>query len=683
MKDNHSLCKSARYIKGVGPKKIKILNSLGIQTVKGLLYHFPFRYEDRGRLKAISNLTPGQYQSLKAEVLAMGVRKARSGRGIFEMAVGDKTGKLFTVWFNQPYMKNYFKVGDKLFLYGKVEKRKRLEIINPECELIPGDDKGVTIHTDRMVPIYPLTRGIGQRTLRGIIFAAVEEFASSADEFLPPALRRKHKLLHITASLKNIHFPENRALLSEARRRLIFEEFFNFQLVMTLRKKAAKDKKGISFKAEEKLAVRFRESLPFKLTASQERVMDEVENDMKSSRPMRRLLQGDVGSGKTVVALHALLKAVENGYQGVFMAPTEILAQQHYISVKRMLKGLRVKVVLLAGGMKARDKDKAKKKIGRQKAGIIIGTHSLIQKTVNFNKLGLAVIDEQHKFGVAQRETLVKKGLCPDVLIMTATPIPRSLAYTIYGDLDLSVIDKLPPGRKAVTTWWVSGKKRDGAYEFIRKQIANGRQAYIVYPLVEESEALDLRAAKIMHKKLKERVYPDLNVGLLYGKMKAAEKKEIMQKFKSGQIDILVSTIVIEVGIDVANAAVMLIEHAERFGLSQLHQLRGRIGRGKFESYCILISSSGKDEAKRRLSIMSAHSDGFKIAEEDLKMRGPGEFFGTRQHGYPELRVGNILKDTALLNLARREVLNIMDNDPGLKLPANRRLFEGYAARYF
>ncbi len=677
MRNKDFLHASAQFAKGVGPKRIKILNRLGIETIADLLYHFPYRYEDRSRLKSISEITPGNNEAVKAEVLAKGLRRTRRGLGIVEVAVGDKTGKLSCIWFNQPYMKDYFKVGDRLFLYGKVEKRKSLQIVNPEYEIISKDEKDKSIHTNRIVPIYPLTSGISQRSLRKILYNTVENYVAKVKELLPAYIKEKYSLLHVSAALKNIHFPKSKSFINHARKRLIFEEFFKFQLIMAERRLKAKVRsRGISFKKKQSLTKKYKELLPFKLTTSQERVIKEIEDDMAKPQPMHRLLQGDVGSGKTIVAVYALLLAVENGYQAALMVPTEILAEQHYLTLKNLLNNLGVNTRLLVSGISSEDKQDLKKQIKEKKTDIIIGTHALIQEDVSFKKLGLVVIDEQHKFGVTQRKILKQKGNNPDVLIMTATPIPRTLAYTIYGDLDLSVIDELPPGRKPVKTWWVTERKRKGAYGFIKKQVKSKRQAYIVYPLIEESSVLDLRAAKEMYKKLKDKVFSGFNVGLVHGQMKSEEKQKIMQDFKKGRIDILISTVVIEVGIDIPTVSVMLIEHAERFGLSQLHQLRGRVGRGKFKSYCILVSSSTSEAAKRRLSSMSKHNDGFKIAEEDLYLRGPGEFFGTRQHGLPEIKIGNILTDSRLLELARDEAFDLLKKDPDLKEPQSRLLKE-------
>ena len=679
MKNKDPLIESAQFVKGVGPKKIKILNRLNIQTIEDLLYHFPRRYEDRTHLKTISRLEIGKHETIKAKVLAKGLRKTRKGLSLTEVAFGDKTGKIICVWFNQPYIKDLFKIGDEVFLYGKIDKKRDLQIVNPEYEIISKDTKDIAIHTNRITPIYPLTSGLTQRSLRKIIYNAIERYVPKVKETLPSYIREKYSLLHITAALYNIHFPKSKSLKDKAKKRLIFEEFFKFQLVMAYRKAKIKvGKRGIAFKKRKRLTEKFIRLLPFKLTNSQKKVIREIENDMAKRQVMQRLLQGDVASGKTIVAIYACLLAVENGFQAALMVPTEILAEQHYFTLKNLLVNLDVKVDLLISGMNKKEKVEVKKKIEEMEADIIIGTHTLIQEDVNFKKLGLVIIDEQHKFGVIQREVLKKKGKNPDVLVMTATPIPRTLAYTIYGDLDISVIEKLPPGRKPPKTWWVSEKKRDDAYKFIKKELDKGRQAYIVYPLIEESNALNLRAAKCMYKRLKSEVFSNYQVGLIHGKMAQVERERIMEAFKKGKIDVLVSTIIIEVGIDIPNASIILIEHADRFGLSQLHQLRGRIGRGNFKSYCILVSSSQTETAQKRLSSMAKYTDGFKIAEQDLLLRGPGEFFGTRQHGLPEIRIGDILTDTKLLEIARYEAFDLIKKDPHLKDPKNNLLYDKY-----
>ena len=596
------------------------------------------------------------------------------------MALGDETGRINAVWFNQPYLKNNFRVGERLIIYGKILKRNGLQIINPEYELIPEDETSEdTLHTKRIVPIYGLTKGISQRVLRKISFNAVNEFAEVLEDNLPENLKKSYGFISINKAIKDIHFPENNDCVKAARKRLIYEEFFGLQLVMASRKYNYKyARTGIEFSFKKPPVDDFIKKLPFKLTQAQRRVIAEIKDDLIRPQSMRRLLQGDVGSGKTVVALISALYALSAGYQVALMAPTEVLAEQHYRTFKRLIKGFKVNIGFLISQRKKKEKNELIDKIRNHKIDIIIGTHALIQESVVFKKLGLVIIDEQHKFGVIQRDILSKKGQNPDVLIMTATPIPRTLTYSIYGDLDVSVIDELPAGRKKITTWWVTKKKIEGAYDFIKQEIKKGRQAYIVYPLVEKSKKLELKAAKEMYEHLNDDIFNRYKVGLLHGQMKADEKDKVMLGFKNNKIDILISTIVIEVGIDVANASVMLIEHAERFGLSQLHQLRGRIGRGPHESYCILVSSALNDVAKRRLAIISKVSSGFRIAEEDLMIRGPGEFFGLRQHGFNDLKIADLIKDEAVLKKARKDAFNLFCEPEFIESSAYKKLFKCY-----
>ena len=674
-----SLLNSAQFIKGVGPKKFQILMQLGIQTTKDLLYHFPYRYEDRRRQNQIKDLKVGQMQSFTAEVLAKASRRARNRRSIFQIALGDEGGRIDAIWFNQPYLKDNFKVGDKVIFYGKISMRKGLQVINPEYELIDEDDASEdTIHTKRIVPIYSLTKGIGQRALRRISYNAVNEFSNVLDN-LPEPLRKKYNLITLNKALRDIHFPKSNEAIDAARKRLIYEELFALELTMAWRKYNYKHlHKGIKFSFKKPLVDTFIKKLPFKLTQSQKKVISEIKNDLSSSQCMQRLLQGDVGSGKTVVAIISALYALSAGYQVALMAPTEVLALQHYRVIDKLLKGFKIKMGLLTSQIKKKEKSELINKINNHKIDVVIGTHALIQENVSFKKLGLVIIDEQHKFGVIQRDTLYLKGENPDLLIMTATPIPRTLAYSIYGDLDVSVIDELPAGRKKITTWWVTKKKIEGAYNFIIEQVNEGRQAYIVYPLVEKSKKLELKAAKEMYEHLSKDIFSKHTVGLLHGQMKGSEKDKVMLAFKNNKIDILISTIVIEVGIDVANASVMLIEHAERFGLSQLHQLRGRIGRGSHESYCILVSSSLTDIAKRRLAVMKKESSGFRIAEEDLIIRGPGEFFGNRQHGFNDLKIADLIKDNVILKKARKDAFDLFSASKFTESSPYQTLFDYY-----
>lgn len=666
---------SARFVKGVGPSKLRLLNRLGIETIEDLLYCLPRRYEDRSNIKKVSSVTPGNFETIRAKVLTFGDRFTKKGMNIFQVAVGDSTGVIRAIWFNQPYMKDRFKIGQELIIYGKVEKYNYLQINNPEYEILTGT-KEDSIHMGRIVPIYPLTESLNQRWFRNVLKYTVDHYINGILDMLPYDIRRRNNLMTLKEAIRNIHLPVSEIVLKKARYRLIFDEFLLLQAGIALKRATIKiDLSGYSHKTEGALIDRFKTALPFEFTKSQSKVIKEITQDMKSSRPMNRLLQGDVGCGKTVVALYALILAIQNKYQGALMAPTEILAEQHYRNINGLLKDMEVKVVLLSGDLKPEERERRRHMIKTGEVDLVVGTHAIIQQGTRFKRLGLAVIDEQHKFGVMQRALLKSKSMNPDILVMTATPIPRTLALTVYGDLDVSIIDELPPGRKSIKTLYFEEKNREKAYTIAGEQVRLGRQVYVVYPIIEDSERSDLRAATKMHKELSE-FFPDLRVGLLHGRMKSGDKERIMRDFKEQKIDILVSTIVIEVGVDIPNASAMIIEHAERFGLSQLHQLRGRIGRGRYISYCILVAKPKSDEAKKRISAMLETQDGFKIAEEDLEIRGPGEFFGTRQHGLPELKIGNIVRDRDILELARVEAFELVRRDRFLRGPANRYIRE-------
>ncbi|MCP4650016.1 MAG: ATP-dependent DNA helicase RecG [PVC group bacterium] len=660
-----NLNQSAQYLKGVGPKKIQLLNKLNISTVKGLLYYFPRRYEDRSKFIPINRVRIGNTETIKGKVVTSGLRRTRGKMKIFQVAVADTSGVIYGTWFNQPYLKNYFKIDDEVILHGRVERYGNLQINAPEYEILKPDEEDNTIHTGRVVPIYALTQYVSQRYLRMISKRCVDEYSVYLKEYFPDKIVRQHDLLPLKDAVVNIHFPEQVDMIKAARKRLVFDEFFFFELALALKRRDIKEeKKGIQYNLKGDLIDKFKKSLPFELTSAQKKVVQEIETDMNSQKPMNRLLQGDVGSGKTIVSIWALVLCVQNGYQAALMAPTEILAQQHYQTINEYLMPLGLNAVVLSGGLKKKEKENVLGQINDGKINIIIGTHALIQDEVVFKKLGLVVVDEQHKFGVVQRVKLQKKGRMPDVLVMSATPIPRTLAITLYGDLDVSTIRELPPGRTPVDTFWINERKRADLYEFLRKKIKETNQVYVVYPVVEQSKIKDLKAATKMYEHFKDDIFTDCRVGLVHGRMKDVEKKEVMNLFKKGEIDILVATTVIEVGIDVSNASIMLIEHAERFGLSQLHQLRGRVGRGQKKSYCILLSEGKTEEAQKRLSAMTQTSDGFKIAEYDLLIRGPGEFFGTRQHGLPELRIGNIITDIDVLTQARKEAFDYLEGNP-------------------
>lgn len=677
------LSDSVQYVKGVGPKRVRILNRLEIETIEDLLYYFPRTHSDRSHPKPIASLLDGEYATIKGIIKARSVIRPRKGLEIIKVAIDDGTGIAYADWYNQPYLIEYLKEGTKIAISGTVEKKyKKTEIKNFAYEII--EEGKELLNTLRIVPIYNLTEGINQKYLRTIVKRVLDEYVSSLPEPLPLDIKRRNKLIRISQAMNNIHFPRTRRDYQDARRRLVFDEFFLLQLGIALRKKKIEEAgKGIKYRKPGELISKFSRLLSFELTSAQRRVIGEIIADMQQDKPMNRLLQGDVGSGKTVVAVYALLKAIEDGYQGAIMAPTEILAQQHYLTLQELLIPLKVRIELLIGSTSEKEKKRIHKKIEEGKVDIVIGTHTLIQETAEFAKLGLIIIDEQHKFGVLQRATMRKKGLNPDVLVMTATPIPRTLALTVYGDLNISVLDEMPPGRKGTTTYWVPQSQRKNIYLFIENEIKKGRQAYIVYPLVSESEKMEeLKAATEMQKHLQKEVFPNLRVGLIHGQMSGDEKERIMADFKNKKLDILVSTTVIEVGIDIPNASIMLIEDAQRFGLAQLHQLRGRIGRGEYQSYCLMFAIPRTFESKRRIKVMTETGDGFQIAEEDLELRGPGEFFGTRQHGLPELKIANLLKDQRLLETARQEAFEFIKKDPKLEKPEHRLIRKSLLSKF-
>jgi ATP-dependent DNA helicase RecG len=650
----------------VGPRKSEYLSSAGLNTIEDILYYLPKRYEDRSSVVAIKDLVPGEARTIQGEIVSTGSRAGRSGVSIFQAVVSDPTGSVHAVWFNNPYLRDALKTGDKLILYGRVEIYDRLQMIQPEYEIMEGTEID-SVNIGRIVPIYSLTAELTQRFLRSLAFKAMTEYVKFAIERLPTYIIARQKLVDIKFALRNIHFPANFEMLERAYKRIVFEEFFILQLALAIRKKGSAPEEaafGHSMKPGE-LSASFKKALPFELTAAQKKAVTEIERDMSGAKPMNRLLEGDVGSGKTIVAAHALVLAAQNGFQSVIMAPTEVLARQHFIGLSELLMPLGINVVLLIGGMDDKSKKGIYSEIKDGRAGVVVGTHAIIQESVEFSNLGLAVIDEQHKFGVAQRAVLREKGHNPHVLIMTATPIPRTLALTVYGDLDISTIKELPKGRKPIATYWVEEDKRDQMYGFIKEELVAGRQAYVVCPLID-SKAAGRSSAVGTFEKLKNEIFTDHEVGLLHGKMNTREKDKVMKDFKKGKIKVLVSTVVIEVGIDIPNASVMLIENADRFGLSQLHQLRGRIGRGSHESYCILLADPRTDTAAERLKAIEGTLDGFEIAETDMDLRGPGEMFGTRQHGLPEIRFGNLAKDFGIMELARIEAFALIEKDPGL-----------------
>ena len=670
-----------RYIKGVGPRKSDSFRKLGIESVSDLFYYLPRRYEDRSRVIPVKEAVPGETQAIIGKVLKMNVFRARTGTGIFEMAVGDEKSRVFAVWYNLPFMSKVFKVGQTVVLYGKLEMQKRLQISHPAYEIVDGDDLKGSLDVGRIVPIYPLTASISQRYMRKVVNNAIRGHLAQVEDCLPTALRAREKLVDFKFAIENIHFPYSSENLERAYYRLVFEEFFVLQVVMALRR-LKNMKKGIKYDVRAGLLDEFEELFDFQLTAEQKKCIKDIENDMSSERPMYRLLQGDVGSGKTAVAMYALLLSVKNGYQAAMMAPTEILARQHYITVSKTFMPLGINVRLLVSGIDPAAESRIRQELGSGEADIVIGTHSLIQEKSDYANLGLVVIDEQHKFGVAQRKTLRGKGEAPDTLVVTATPIPRSLALTVYGDMDISLLREKPAERQPVTTYWVGEDRRKAVYDFIRSEVNDGRQAFVVYPRIKKTGSSEMLAAEEMYHHMKDDVFSDLRLALVHGRMKTEEKKEVMDQFRKGAYDILVATTVIEVGVDIPNVTVMLVEHAERYGLAQLHQLRGRIGRGKNNSYCILMGEAKTEASRERLSMMAETDDGFEIAEKDLDIRGPGELLGKRQSGLPELRFGNIVRDFDIMEKARKEAFDLVNSDPGLVDVHNKGIRESISERF-
>jgi len=680
-------------VRGIGSGLAGRLSQRGLNTVEDVLYFVPVRYEDRREVKKIRELSPGSAETVVAEVLAAG--EARYGRRrVFEAAFSDGGPILRAKWFNfrPAYMKGRFKQGRKMLLHGMVSTYGgRLEMVHPDVEVF--DEEAVPSgsgRVDAIVPVYSQVGNLHQKTVRRLVGSIVATYARLAPPGAPAGVMERCGFMDIKTAFMEAHAPE-RGEGELARRSLAFDELFIFELGLALKRRGVKRESGIAFGASGGggLVERLRSALPFLLTRAQERVLGEIEGDMASPHPMNRLLQGDVGSGKTVVSLMAALRAVDSGYQAAIMAPTEILAEQHFLTTRAWTEGLGVRTALLTGRSKGSAREKALACIRAGEADIIIGTHALIQKDVEFGRLGFVVIDEQHRFGVAQRAALRHKcrdaagGASPDMLIMTATPIPRTLGMTVFGDLDVSVIDELPPGREPVRTLIIRERDRTRAYATIRRELDAGGQCYIVYPLVEESEELSLRDATNMKAHLERDVFADYRVGLLHGRMKPAEKEAVMEEFKAGATEVLVSTTVIEVGVDVPNATVMLIEHAERFGLAQLHQLRGRVGRGARPSICLLLARwTQSEDTYRRLKVMEETCDGFRIAEEDLRIRGPGDLLGTRQAGLPEFRTSLALTDMELLRTAREEAFAFLEADQDLESPEGRRIAGVLEARW-
>ncbi len=663
-------------IKGVKVALKAKLAKLGLHTVRDLLYFFPHRHNDFGDVRTIADLEVGEEQTTIVTVWsATATRFGRRGRT--QVVVGDDTGTMRVVWFNQPYLAAQFKTNDQLALSGKVtvyNQQKTIE--SPEWERVTGEE---LTHTSRLVPVYRATQGLSQRQLRRIVNEAVERFGSLLKDPLPADLLQRHDLQALVPAVRQAHFPESLEAYETARHRLAFEELLYVQLVVLNRRAAWEEGKAPDFHGDRLLDL-YIASLPFTLMGAQRRVLGEVTADLAGTRPMSRLLQGDVGSGKTAVAAAALVLAVANGYQGALMAPTEILAEQHFRTISGLLGNLEVggrqlKVEMLTGSLKAAQRRTVVAAVASGEIDVLVGTHALVQEGVSFNRLGIAVVDEQHRFGVMQRAALRERSLTgesktPHLLAMSATPIPRTLALTFFGDLDVSVIDEMPPGRMPVKTVWAAPDQRGQSYNFVRDQIKQGRQTFVVCPLIEESQALQTRSAVQEHERLSKEVFPDLRLGLLHGRMPNTEKEATLADFRAGNLDILVATTVIEVGIDIPNASVMVIEGADRFGLAQLHQLRGRVGRGAEQSFCLLLSDDPSQAARERLQLLEELNDGFALAEADLRLRGPGDYLGTRQSGLPELQAAD-LSDVKLIEVARQEAIAILKDDPGLKDRAN------------
>ncbi|MFH1754181.1 MAG: ATP-dependent DNA helicase RecG [Candidatus Latescibacterota bacterium] len=675
-KSQHSLSSYCQYLKGVGPVRAQTLLRMGIESVESLLTHYPRKYYDRRDLCKIADLKAGEEVTVLGQILTMSQRRLRHARTIISAAVGDDTGIVQVVWFNQPYIVNHLKPGREIIMSGEMSYYQgSRQVVNPEFELIGDTLDEQLLSTGRIVPVYPATRGVSQRFLRGLIARTLEEYQDVVFENLPDEVVAKMELPSRIDAIRSLHFPKDNAAYQQARRRLKLEELFYLQLIFSLQRRNRSSRArpphfDIRFELERKFLATF----PFDLTRAQQKVLNDIHTDLNGPKGMNRLLQGDVGSGKTVIAGSALLAAVEAGYQAAMMVPTEVLAVQHIESLTEPFHAAGVRVELLIGAMKGKEKRGIHKGLSSGDIPVVIGTHALIQESVSFHKLGLVVVDEQHRFGVRQRAALLGGPTPPHMLVMTATPIPRTLALTAYADLDLSVIDEMPPGRAPVRTNLVPPDKVEAMHDFVRGEMKKGARAYFLYPLIEETEKQDLQAAKSSFESLSEGVFKDVPMGLLHGRMPFEEKSAVMKEFSAGKIHLLITTTVIEVGVHVPEATMMVVHHPERFGLSQLHQLRGRVGRGGKAGFCFLVQGEGTSrQSYGRLRIFTKESDGFRIAEEDLKQRGPGEFFGVRQHGVPGFKLANPLVDRDLVEAASRQVKKLLGRDAGLMSPDGKR----------
>ena len=666
------LNKDVKYIKGVGPARVLLLNKLGIFTLKDLITYYPRTYEDRSKPKFICECEDGEEVLIEAIICNNMTNVRLKGKTMQRVIVRDETGSASITWFNQTYLKGKFKVGEKYKFFGRVTKKGGKIMFNSPVF----DVEEKTQNTGRIIPIYPLTYNLSQNNIRKIMEAAIKETYGNLEETLPKYLLDEYKLENINDATKHIHFPDEFKDFNIARNRLVFEELLSVQLaLLELKNSYMNEEKGIRFSKEAKMSDVIN-TLPFNLTKAQLRVLEEIDQNMESEKSMNRLLQGDVGSGKTVVAMCAAYKAVKSGYQAAIMAPTAILATQHLANFKNILEKLDIRCELLVSGITKKKKEDILERLRNGEIDILIGTHAIIEENVVFKKLGLVVTDEQHRFGVKQRTKIAEKGYNPDVLVMTATPIPRTLALILYGDLDISIIDELPPNRKQIETFAVGKNMTDRVNSFIKKQIDEGRQAYVVCPLVEENEEMDLKSVEKLYETYSKEIFPQYKVEYIHGKMRPKDKDSIMERFKNKEIDILISTTVIEVGVDVPNSNIMVIENAERFGLAALHQLRGRVGRGEYQSYCILKFEGKSENVRKRMKVMCETNDGFVISEKDLELRGAGDFFGTMQHGLPEFKIANLFEDIETLKMVQSVAIKILSDDPKLEKNENKLLKE-------